>query len=407
MFISKINIFLKSIKLALIRKIYSRKKKKIFYPFTSIDLYEKDSEIFFGYYDLCPFNPKNEKIVLACKTTIKQKTREPIQIGFFNLDDDKIKFQKLAYSRAWCWQQGCRLRWLNEESIIYNDLIDNAYRSVIRNVKTNKIKKIVNLPVYDIQTNNHLGLSLNFSRLENQRPGYGYDAIIDKWKDSPFPKQDGIWSVNLKTNKQKLIFSLKDAYTFKYQNSMKNAMHYFNHISWNPIGNRLLVFHIWHEKNKKRNMRVLTMNADGGDAFLITKENYASHYWWIDNEKILLYSSKNGIKGFNVYRDKKGFVKPLNNQLLKGDGHPSFNRLKRQMLSDTLLDKFNERKLYIYSLKDKTKKLVGNFYSPPQFTKDYKCDLHPRWSQNDSISVDSSHLGYRNMLVIKSTVKNQ
>ena len=72
------------------------------------------------------------------------------------------------------------------------------------------------------------------------------------------------------------------------------------------------------------------------------------------------------------------------------------------MLSDTLLDRFNERNLYIYSVKNKTKKKVGDFYSPPQFTNDYKCDLHPRWSQDNMISVDSSHLGYRNMLIIKS-----
>ena len=402
MIISKIKIFLKLIKLLIIRNIYRKTKIKIFYPFTSTNLHEKNAEIFFGYYDLCPFNPKNEKIVLACKTKIKQKTNIPIQIGFFNLDDKIKKFNKLSTSKAWCWQQGCRLRWLNEKTIIYNDLIDNTYRAVIRNVKENKIKKIIKFPIYDVLPQSQMGLSLNFSRLENQRPGYGYNALIDEWEDSLYPEYDGIWSVNLKTNKQKLIFSLKDAHDFKFQESMKNSIHYFNHISWNPNGTRLLVFHIWHKKNKQRNIRVLTMNKDGSDTFLLTDENYASHYWWINNKKILLYSSKNGIKCFNLYDDKQGFIKSLNNSILKSDGHPSFNKRKSLMLSDTLLDRFNERNLYIYSVKNKTKKKVGDFYSPPQFTNDYKCDLHPRWSQDNMISVDSSHLGYRNMLIIKS-----
>ena len=48
--------------------------------------------------------------------------------------------------------------------------------------------------------------------------------------------------------------------------------------------------------------------------------------------------------------------------------------------------------LMLYSVAEERKILLGEFYHEPKYTKDIRCDLHPRWLRYGSaVTFDSVH----------------
>ena len=67
-------------------------------------LYEKNANIFFGYYDVTPFS-KDDKKLLYLRT-------EGEVADICILDLDSKEQNKISQTSLWNWQQGCRLRWV-------------------------------------------------------------------------------------------------------------------------------------------------------------------------------------------------------------------------------------------------------------------------------------------------------
>lgn len=83
------------------------------------------------------------------------------------------------------------------------------------------------------------------------------------------------------------------------------------------------------------------------------------------------------------------------------DGHCSFSPDGRWLLTDTYPDSHRMSKLMLYRLADGKLIEVGRFYSPPEFSGDASCDLHPRWSRDGTkICIDSAHEGHRQMYIV-------
>ena len=174
---------------------------------------------------------------------------------------------------------------------------------------------------------------------------------------------------------------------------MNNAEHYFNHLSWNPSGERFLFFHLWKNKNSRQS-RLFTADKNGENLCLLEKEEIVSHYSWINDIDMIIttYSKEFGIR-YNIYRDQTKDRNILSVKELNEDGHPSFcpdnNKL---FLSDTYTNKYGDRSLFTYDIKNNKKKLIGDYYSPINYRGEYRCDLHPRWSNDGSmVCFDSTH----------------
>lgn len=395
----------------LLRALKKRKKCNLNKDCTSVMFNEKNKNIFFGYYDVCPFNIDDTKM-LACRTAVKinnAKKNKLMDIGYYDVGNKKnTSFICVATTDLWCWQQGCRLQWINyngdnnSKHIIYNKSVNGHYGCIIQNIDTHEIVSEIDNPIYSLHSSGQSAISLNFSRLQRLRPGYGYNINHDQWKNDDAPKEDGIWYVDLEKNAKTLIFSLFDAQNFQPQDSMNDATHYFNHLCWNPSGTRFLVFHIWQGVDKKRKIRLLTMDKDGKNIFPVTNETHVSHYWWKSDDEIILYSTHfNTGEKFHIYQDKTKNYDIIGDNILKGDGHPSLHSKHSWMLSDTLVNHLSERNLYIYHLEKNKKIDLASFFSPPHLQQEIRCDLHPRWSSNgQKVIVDTAHLGYRSMATI-------
>ena len=140
-------------------------------------------EYFFGYYDKSPWDI-TDRYMLCMKANdtwsdVSPKAEaEILLIDTAKDENDPIRVKKLAVTRAWNVQQSCMLQWLGPDfssRILYNDFRDGAYCSVILELATMK-ETVIGTPVYTVSADGKTALTLDFSRLYNLRPGYGYCA---------------------------------------------------------------------------------------------------------------------------------------------------------------------------------------------------------------------------------------
>lgn len=316
---------------------------------------------------------------------------------------------KIVETKAWCWQQGCMLQWFkskNEDLIIYNDFRDNEYVSVISNLQ-GKVKKILPLPIYTITEDGKQALGLNFGRLHYGSPGYGY--ITKPYLDfgKLHPDDDGIWNINIDSNKYKLIISLRQIYEFDFKKNFKNAFHYFNHLKFNPNGTRFVFLHRWNYKGGwhpegRSFARMFSANVDGTDLFCFLDYEMVSHFAWKNNDHILAWARQLKNKEyFYLINDKSKNMKIIGKNLPLEDGDSSYSPDGRWILIDTYPNKTRLRKLILYNTFSSRLIDIGNYFVPFKFWEALRCDLHPRWSNDGKkIYFDSTHEGIRRIYIM-------
>ena len=263
--------------------------------------------------------------------------------------------------------------------------------------------KKYNFPIYAISNNGEYGLSLNFSRLAWCRPGYGYTNIPDITIEENEPEKDGIYLCSLDSNYMNLLLSIKQISNIQRLESMNNAIHYFNHLSFSPSGKRFLFLHLW-VKGKNRFSRLITSNINGDNINILNNNGYTSHYCWKNDDSILSYSEESILgKNYFVYNDENCNVELFANGEIKHDSHPSFSKDTNKLLYDCYPNRIKNQNLYIYYNKNKKIYKIKSFYNPTVFKGEIRCDLHPRWNNSGNlICCDSPNLNeFRSIYVLK------
>ena len=168
----------------------------------------------FGYYDKLQFSP-DDRFVLGNQVDFEGRTPTPddvIQVGMIDTHDGD-KWIELGETRAWCWQQGCMLQWIpgSKNEIIWNDRDGDHFVSHILNVET-KQKRTLPHPIYNISPDGKSAITLSFSRLhDTAAAATATPAFPIRTKPLRRPKEIGLWSVDLQTGDQKLLFSIAEA----------------------------------------------------------------------------------------------------------------------------------------------------------------------------------------------------
>jgi Tol biopolymer transport system component len=93
----------------------------------------------------------------------------------------------------------------------------------------------------------------------------------------------------------------------------------------------------------------------------------------------------------------------LGKGLLDYDGHGAFSPDGKWMVTDTYPHNvMREHKLYLMDMETVAVLPLGRFVEPEEFTKGWRCDIHPRWSTDGKIiGFNSSHTGSRQVYIVK------
>jgi len=366
---------------------------------------DKSYHCFFGYYDKCPWD-RSGKYLLCLKVPFATRMPGPedrAEICVIDIDNNH-KMTSITQTKAWSWQQGCMLQWLENDSyqnIIYNDFQNNKYISIITDI-TGQIKKVLPLPIYAVDKQNKQSVSLNFGRLHYASPGYGYVAKSYSELDKLYPEDDGIWYMNLETGKYNLIISLDQIVKFSFKKEFKNAFHYFNHLEFNPSGTRFIFLHRWILKKGREFTRMFTANPDGSEIYCLADSGMVSHFTWKDDKHILAWANQfNSGNHYYLFEDKSKNVNIIGENLLTEDGHPSYSPNGRWLLTDTYPNRERLRTLILFDTLNSKSINIGRYFAPFKFEGPLRCDLHPRWSRDGKkICFDSAHEGVRAIYIL-------
>lgn len=351
-------------------------------------VYEKEnSHLFFGYYDLQQFNVKQDKLLAHAVPINKDACKVPIDICWIDRVSGSI--HTIAQSKAWCWQQETRLRWLPGENdyVMFNDVGESNYCAKIYDIEHNSCKCVLPCALYDVTPDLKKGLSINFSRLQRLRPGYGYSSLPDKTESIAAPSDDGIFLLDIESQRRTLIISLKQL--ADEVSVSADMQHYINHVSISPDGTKFMFFHLWTKNsNEQWKNRLCVADIDGNNLRCLETEGLVSHYCWKNNDEILITWSKGG---YFIYNIKTGERKHYDHPTLQQNGHPSYFRDRDLFVTDTYPQEKSMQQLFMDNASGDGYKKIASLYSDPRLFDEKRCDLHPRLSRDESaVTVDST-----------------
>ncbi|ACD21255.1 hypothetical protein [Paraburkholderia phytofirmans] len=396
---------------------------------------------FFGYYNKSVWD-KTGSYLLANQVPMMDARLTPeleAEVGYFTLGEREA-FRAVGTTRAWNWQMGCQLQWLDGEpgrKIVYNvrtgDMTARypGFGAAIHDIDSNASTSLP-LPVYVVAPNSRYALCVDYRRLYVTHETIGYGEHGGPFELPLAPSDDGIYRMDLATGAAQLLVSYADLRGFHPKASMEKAIHWVSHIEIDPASSRMLFLHRWTERVADETCflhRLITMNPDGTAMRLLEcsdhplpqlaedfdpaavgtfdyekSEYQISHPLWRDERHIIVWGPHAGSIHYHLYEDSdSGRVDVIGEGVLTENGHMTYSPVDpRWLLSDTYPDtQTNERVLFLFDTKEGLRYDIGSFYTPPDLKKENRCDLHPRWRRDGrAVCIDSVHEGERQMYVI-------
>jgi hypothetical protein len=355
----------------------------------------------FAYYDKLELDPTC-RYVLGMEVDFEHRSPtadDVIKVGMVDLEEDD-KWIELGETRAWCWQQGCMLQWRpgSKSEILWNDRQGDRFVCHVLDVFTRK-KRTIPYPVYTVSPCGKWAVSPDFRRVNDMRPGYGYTGLPDPHVDEQAPQGSGIFRVDLDTGEQQLVVSLADIAKIPMPGRDLSPMkHYFNHLLTSPDGSRFEFLHRWRGPGVRSfGTRMLTAAPDGSDVRVIDPSGYTSHFIWRDPKHILAWSRhpSHG-NAFYLFEDKTGGkVEVVGKDVMTNNGHCTYLPGNEWILNDTYPQgKERLQSPYLYHVETGRRVWLGHFHLRPEYTGEWRCDTHPRFSPNGrGVVIDSPHTG--------------
>ena len=134
----------------------------------------------------------------------------------------------------------------------------------------------------------------------------------------------------------------------------------------------------------------------------MNNEGPVSHYCWKSDKELLVYGyHQEGGFQYYLYKDQTNEKSVIGKDRFSEDGHPSFLKNSQFIITDTYPDKYGEQHLLLFNLQSQSLQKINQFFSPPGFRGEIRCDLHPRISPSGYFTcLDSAQSNKREMIVI-------
>ena len=365
-------------------------------------------ETFAGYYEIQPMSADGGAVLAhAAKAARCALTgAETAQVGWFDIASGD--WHPVAETQLWCWQMGARLRWWDGEgprTLAFNAMIDGKPAHCLAE-EGGALRKHCNVLLFDAREEAEVGLGLNFARLAKCRPGYGYPLLDDPFATENMPDGDGVTLVDLASGKAELAYSMPQ-FASLVPGAGPQEYHYLNAALLSPKATRFTV--LYKRLPNPEDVHGWTVdavigNCDGSGLIHVPLRGRASHYWWLDEDRIV-YTSNSGITSqYVVFNCRDGSLSALSAATPEVDGHPSQHAASDAWVTDTYPDLFSEQTLFVLDQEAGQRRELGRLLADKRYQDEWRCDLHPRWSRDGkTIVVDSTHEGHRALYLVDAS----
>lgn len=393
---------------------------------------------FFGFYDICPWDPQDREICLL---------RFPLPLDHHPDGSDTADIcvwrpdtgimNKIAETTAWNFQMGARLRWLSNGTLLFNDI--ERERDCTRIIsREGVVLKTLPKGIATLSADEEVGIAPPYARLGAHYTPYGYRGAKCESMAAPHPADDGVWSVDLRTGTEKLLFSMDEL--SKTARLPENTVQFVSHPTFSPGGSRFIFAHTYETSDGANFSNLFLADRDGKNLRLLLTEK-CGHMDWIDDDTILIWTRlsralkfarrldlfRSPIARFAVQSCRKWHGKVRNSLISEGfyrvsladpalkeriatdtilvDGHLCIHPSGRMLVGDTYPGPDNHLQLFLYSFQSGKRVNISRFNHGVLF-KDggLRCDLHPRWNRAGTrIAVDTCEKGVRRLAVVDAT----
>lgn len=356
---------------------------------------------FFGYYDLQPYD-KTGNMHLAHRVKFMDRLpnkTDVAEIGY--IDVKQKKFIKISQTHAWNFQQGALLVWYESgKSVMFNDY-DGEYITRIVGLDGKEIKRLP-LALGAVSADRKKGLAINFARIFDFRPGYGYSNKKDPYFEVNTPCDDGIFLVDIESGNSKLILSYQQMKNAFEEKPFTDGKLVVNHITFSPSAKEFVfLLRNFPEEGKKWGT-VLAVSDLDGNVRKLTNFQVNSHYSYKDDKTLAIWS---GLPEYGVYffDTVSGARTRLNNKMIdRGDIHVNYSPDKKFFIGDGYVEEGCVRSLYRYDFDTAVASKIFSVHSEPAANTDVRCDLHARFNENGSkISYDTTENKRREIVEIE------
>lgn len=428
----------------------------------------------FGYYNYDTLNYNQTRMLSHRTKNDAQKIKKGmvVELGYYEIPSGV--WHPFGVSDSYSWQQGSMLQWLpgegNENKVIYNLSKNNHLISRIQDVETGKFHDI-NWSIYGITPDGKKSIALDMERSYWCR-AYHYESVANESVNMRVAANDGIFEIDLIGNTRKLLIPINDIIDVDKEPYFDMAKHWLEHIMISPNGKRFCFLHRFTIGTlDEYETRLFVANIDGSNLQLIPdwRIYYFSHFGWNGDDVFAIYAYESGkhqkiLAKYNALQRKeshlamqvdvnkkktifakiKGFVpqsirskiwkmffytptpqyykyymlqdnkfiatEDFTDSLLSIDGHPSFAKDGKYMITDSYPDKNGYQRLVVYNTNNKQVALIGEIYAG-LYRRPGSCDLHPKLCvNNDFLAVDSAFNGQHHMILFKlnwNLIKNK
>jgi hypothetical protein len=287
------------------------------------------------------------------------------------------------------------------ESSYYNDIEKGSPIAVLKSIDGKTVRKF-SFPIVHISPNQKYASSYNFFRAEYAMPGYGVVTEKPLLHDN---EKDFFRVYKCDDESISFEISLEEVMKINPHPSMKDSFHFFHHSLFNPSSNRLFFLHRWVDVTSRRWTRMFSVNPDGSDLYLFPMDEMVSHITWASDTDIFSYLRyPNQGDGYYLVEDKSGKVIRFCQNNLNSDGHPTMDKKRNIIITDTYPDRFRNQYLVLCKIDNQEKIVLCRTHLPKLFKYDLQVDMHPRLHPFKNIACfDGAYYGKHSLVTLDFT----
>ena len=383
-----------------------------------------------SYFAIDSWSP-DKRYMLVLETDLNGRlpeANERCTLGVVDLDDGN-RFIPVTTTACWNFQEAAMAFWVDNDTILFNDVRDGKFRTVVMNWRTKTELRVLPMPVSAVSEDRTWAVSVNYARLSLTRPDYGYAGPGQDARETvEWPEDDGLWTMDLKTGETKLILSVAQGRklmpaTKAVPGKPGNPLAYYCHTVISKDGAK--VFFLarsvdWFDKTTHKastwETTAFTVNRDGSELRRCFRDNWAaSHFNWAPDgsHRMLVTTIWDGDRlgrhwtasawspvEFEVGRENQ--VRRIGKGILDLDWHCVYSPDGKFMSGETYWNKKTfERPWVLVRIEDGMTMPMGSFFVPEKYRGGYwRCDLHARYRPDGrQIAFNSVHEGSRQVYV--------
>ena len=347
------------------------------------------------------------------------EANERCTIGVVDLKDGN-RFIPVSTTACWNFQEAAMGHWIDNDTILFNDVRDGRFVAVVMNWRTKKEVRVLPMPVSAVSEDRTWAVAINYARLSLTRPDYGYAGPgQDPHEDVEWPENDGLWTMDLRTGATNLVLSVAQGRSLmppptRVADKPGHPLAYYCHTVISKDGAKIFFLARavdWFDKTKheasKHRTTSFTVNRDGTDLRRCFPDDWGgSHFNWAPDgsHRMLVTTPIAGNRWPSLIEfevGKENERRRIGAGILDQDWHCVYSPNGKFMSGEAYPNGNADRCWLLLRLEDELVKPIGAFHVPPAYRPNYwRCDLHARWRPDGrQLAINSVHEGSRQVYV--------